>query len=173
MAQYVTPRYLRRSQDQDQVEYNWAHLGVTWPRTPRLPFSRTRRPRPKVSSADGDLRASAVSLDQPSRIQNVAKRYTLSAYLVCSRAPGQTRPSPAFGHRSGLLGQTPSASAWCAQSVRSVWTTRSSSTSDTCMRSSPSTSTTTTSTAHTEASVCRARCLEAQLATVGSSGDRC
>lgn len=73
---------------------------------------------------------------------------------------------------SGRHGRTPSASASCAQYARSVWTTRSSSTSDTCMRSSPSTSTTTTLIAHTEASVGRARCLEAQLATEGSSGDR-
>ena len=63
--------------------------------------------------------------------------------------------------------------ASCAQYERSVWTTRSSSTSSTCMLSSPSISTTTTLIAHTEASVCRARCLEAQLATEGSSGDRC
>jgi hypothetical protein len=80
--------------------------------------------------------------------------------------------SPASGHRSGRHGRTPSASASCAQYARSVWTTRSSSTSDTCILSSPSTSPTTTLIGPTEASVCRARCLEAQLATEGSSGDR-
>jgi hypothetical protein len=54
----------------------------------------------------------------------------------------------AFEHRSGRHGRTPSASASCAQYARSVWTTRSSSTSDTCMLCSPSTSTTTTLIAH-------------------------
>jgi hypothetical protein len=80
---------------------------------------------------------------------------------------------PASRHRSGPLARTPSANASCAQYERSVWTTRSSSTSDTSMLFSPSTSTTTTLSAPTGALVCRVHYLEAQLATEPCSGDRC